>query len=220
MSTGELRRAMGAGIAFVVLFVFGTFASLGPEIQNDDTPTAAAKKYFDYVSTSGHRAGLVVGAYALILAAIAFIWFTQGIRRWGGETIVGGFVGALGVLAGGAMLAAGMTTAVVAGGVEFGNMPGPSSSGGEAVRWVMTLTYPFLFVCVGLVSAAIIGAICIGGSRAGVLPKWLAYAGILGVLGGVFGVIFLPMALVVLWYLALAIVGLRSNAGTAPPAAA
>ena len=211
---------MGAGIAFVVLFVFGTFASLGPEIKEHDTPAAAAKKYLDYVSTSGHRAGLVVGAYALILAAIAFIWFTQGVRRWGGETIVGGFVGALGVLAGSAMLAAGMTAAVVAGGVEMGNSPGPSSSGGEAVRWVMSMTYPFLFVCVGLVSAAIIGAISIGGRRAGVLPNWLAYAGILGVLGGVFGVIFLPMALVLLWYLALAIVGLRANAAVSPPAVA
>jgi hypothetical protein len=211
---------MGAGIAFVVLFVVGTFASLGPEIQNDDTPSEAAKKYLDYVATSGHRTGLVVGAYLLILAAIAFIWFTQGIKRWGGETIVGGFVAALGVLAGGAMLAGGMTTAVVAGGVQFGNMPGPSSSGGEAVRWVMTLTYPFLFVCVGLVSAAIIGAISIGGTRAGVIPRWLAYAGILGVLGGVFAVIFLPMALVLLWFLALAIVGLRANAETTPSAAA
>ena len=220
MSTGELRRAMGAGIAFVVLFVFGTFASLGPEIKDHDTSSAAATKYLDYVAKHSNRVGLILGAYALILAAIAFIWFTQGIRRWGGETIVGGFVGALGVLAGAAMIAAGMTAAVVAGAVSLGNTPGPGTNGGEAVRWVMSMSYPFLFVCVGLVSAAIIGAISIGGLRAGVVPKWLAYAGILGVLGGVFGVIFLPMALVVLWYLALAIVGLRSNAGTAPPAAA
>lgn len=217
MSTGELRRSMIAGIVFVVLFVFGTFASLGPNIKKDDTPSGAASKYLDYVSTHGHRAGLIVGAYALILAGIAFIWFTQGIRRWGGETIVGGFVGALGVLAAGAMAAAGMTTAVVAGAVSLGNTPGPSSSGGEAVRWVMSMSYPFLFVVVGLVSAAMIGAIALGGSRAGVIPKWLAYAGILGVLGGVFGVIFLPMVLVLLWFLALAIVGLK-GAGATPAA--
>jgi len=209
---------MGAGIAFVVLFVFGTFASLGPEIKDHDTPSAAATKYLDYVAKHGNRVGLVLGAYALILAAIAFIWFTQGIRRWGGETIVGGFVGALGVLAGAAMIAAGMTAAVVAGAMSFGNTPGPSSNGGEAVRWVMSMSYPFIFVCVGLISAAIIAAISIGGSRAGVLPKWLAYAGILGVLGGVFGVIFLPMVLVLLWYLALAIVGLKGAVGTATPA--
>jgi hypothetical protein len=210
---------MGAGIAFVILFVFGTFASLGPNIKGDDTPSGAAAKYLDYVSTHGHRAELIVGAYALVLAAIAFIWFTQGIRRWGGETIVGGFVGALGVLAGAAMMAAGMTAAVVAGAVSLGDTPGPSSSGGEAVRWVMSMSYPFLFVVVGLVSAAMIGAIAIGGSRAGVLPKWLAWAAVLAVLGGVFGVLFLPMVLVLLWYLALAIVGLRGAGATATPAA-
>lgn len=209
---------MGAGIAFVVLFVFGTFASLGPDVKKHDSPSTAATKYLDYVSTHGHRAGLILGAYALVLAAIAFIWFTQGIRRWGGETIVGGFVGSLGVLAGAAMVAAGMMAAVVAGPVSLGQEPGASSSGGDAVRWVMTLSFPFLFVVGGLVSAAIIGAIAIGGSRAGVIPKWLAYAGILAALGGIFGVFFIPMVLVLLWYLALAIVGLRSTAGTPTPA--
>jgi hypothetical protein len=208
---------MAAGIAFVVVFVFGTFASLGPEIMDHDTPASAAKQYVDYVSTSGHRTGLVIGGYALIIAGILFIWFTQGIRRWGGETIVGGFVGGLGVLGAGAMAAAGMTTALVAGAVEFGNLPGTSSNGGEAVRWVMSLSFPFLFVVFGLVAAATIGAIAIGGSRAGVLPKWLAYAAILAVLGGVFGTIFLPMVLPMLWFLALAIVGLRgAGAGSTP----
>ncbi len=210
---------MGAGIAFVVLFVFGTFASLGPNIKDHDTPASAANQYLDYVSTSGHRTGLIVGAYALIVAGIAFIWFTQGIRRWGGETIVGGFVGALGVLGAGAMAAAGMTTAAVAGAMSLGNLPGPSSNGGDAVRWVMSMSFPFLFVVFGLVAAAVIGAIAIGGSRAGVIPKWLAYAAILGVLGGVFGAIFLPMVLPLLWFLVLAIVGLRgagAGAGATP----
>jgi hypothetical protein len=79
------------------------------------------------------------------------------------------------------------------------------------------MSFPFLFVVFGLVSAAVIGAIAIGGSRAGVLPRWLAYTAILGVLGGVFGAIFLPMVLPLLWFLVLAIIGLRA-AGATPAA--
>jgi hypothetical protein len=216
MTTGELRRSMAAGIAFVVLFVVGTFASFGPNIKKHDTPDGAAMKYLDYVSKHGNRVGLIVSAYVLILAGIALIWFTQGLRRWGGETIIGGFVGALGVLGAAAMSAAGMAAAVVAGSVSLGDTPLPSKSGGDAVRVVMDLTYPFLFVVFGLVAAAIVAATAIGGLRAGLVPRWLAYLAFLAVLGGAFAVFFLPMALPLLWILALAIVGL-TRAGASSP---
>ena len=51
-------------------------------------------------------------------------------------------------------------------------------------------------------------------------PRWLIYGGWLGVLGSIFGVIFIPFVLPLLWYLAVAIVGFARArpAGTAEPA--
>jgi len=73
MKSGQLRRAMAAGIASVVLFVAGVFLNFGdtPNIKSSDTNAAAAQKWVTELSGSGHRAGLIVSAYLLILAGLA-----------------------------------------------------------------------------------------------------------------------------------------------------
>ena len=76
--------------------------------------------------------------------------------------------------------------------------------------------FPFLFVVFGLVSAAVIGTITASAMRAGGIPRWLAYAGWIGVLGSIAGVIFIPFVLPLLWYLGVAIVGLARAKPAAP----
>ena len=67
MKSGQLRRAMAAGIAFVVLFVPGVFLNFGdtPNIKSSDTNAVAAQKWVTELSSSGHRTGLIVSAYLL-----------------------------------------------------------------------------------------------------------------------------------------------------------
>ena len=78
---------------------------------------------------------------------------------------------------------------------------------GDATRVLAELFFPFLFVVFGLVSAALIATVVVSATRADLVPRWIAYAGWVGVLGSIAGVIFLPFVLPLLWYLAVAIVG-------------
>ena len=218
MKSGQLRRAMAAGIAFVVLFVAGVFLNFGdtPNIKSSDTNAAAAQKWVTELSGSGHRAGLIVSAYLLILAGLAFLWFTTGVRAWlAPDLAIGRIISCLGVLGAAAMAAAGMGGASVAGSVSFGNEPVPQN--GDAIRLVMETFYPFLFVVFGLVSAALIATVAVAVMRTGILPRWVAYTGWIAVLGSLAGVVFLPFVLPLLWYLVVSIVGL-SRASPAPVA--
>jgi len=218
MSAGQQRRAMAAGIAFVALFVAGVLITFGdtPEIKKSDTAATAAQKWLSELSSSGHRVGLIIGAYVLIVGAIAFVWFCNGLRQWLVlSPMAGRTISTLGVLGAGAITVGAMIGgAGIAGAVEFGEQPLPQN--GDAIRAVSEMFFPFLFVVFGLVSAAVIGTITASAMRAGGIPRWLAYAGWIGVLGSIAGVIFIPFVLPLLWYLAVAIVGLARAKPAAP----
>lgn len=214
MSRAGVRGSMWAGVGFVLLFVTGVFVTFGnsPDIASSDSDSAAAAKYVSFLSSSGQRTGVLVGAYTLMVAALLFVWFVHGLRTRlplgaGSQLLV-----PLAVLGAGAMMAAAMASAAWPGSVTFGGQPVPAD--GDTVVAVMNLFFPFLFVVFALVSSVIIGILSAGGRSAG-LPVWLCYAGWLGVLGGLFAVIFLPMVLPLLWYLAVGIAMLASPAPAA-----
>jgi hypothetical protein len=223
MKPGQLSRAMAAGITFVVFFVAGVVLNFGntPESKSSETSAVAAQRWVHYLSSTSHRTGLIVSAYLLILAGLAFLWFTIGLRAWVGiNPAAGRLISSLGVLGAGAMAAAAMMGAAVAGSVSFGNNPVPQN--GDAIRIVMELFFPFLFVVFGLVSAVLIATVVVTSKRVGVLPRWVTYTGWIAALGGLAGVVFIPFVLPLLWYLAVSVVGLtRSSpapAATAAPA--
>jgi hypothetical protein len=156
-----------------------------------------------------------VSAYLLILAGLAFVWFTIGLRAWLAPNLpLGRLTSNLGVLGAGAMAAAAMSGAVVAGAVSLGEEPLPQN--GDAIRVTMGLFYPFLFVVFGLISAALIATAVVAIRRSGILPRWVIYTGWIGVLGSLAGVLFFPMVLPLLWYLVVSIVGFTRGS---PPAA-
>jgi len=214
MTSSELRRAMGAGVGFVVLFVAGVLLNNSPNIDSTDTDAVAAAKFVTYVSDSGNRARLVVGAFLLVFAALALVWFTLGLRAWIGiQSAAGRLVSHLGVLGAGAIAAGAMASAAVAGPVTFGSEPVPRD--GDTIRIAMDLAFPFLFVVFGLTSAALIAAVVIGAIRAATAPKWVVYTGWVAVLGSLGGVVFVPFVLPLLWYLAIAVLGLTRAAPVA-----
>jgi hypothetical protein len=208
---------MSAGIAFVVLFVVGVFLTFGnsPDIKSHDSDAVAAAKYVTKLSDSGARKGILVGAYLLVIAAVLFVWFTRALSEIVSSPAAGRLIGGLGVLGASGIAAGAMTSAVIAGAVSFGDEPLPKD--GDTIRVVMDLTFPFCFVVFGLVSAALIAVVAVRGLG---LAPWLRYAGWLAVLGGIAAVIFTPMALVLLWYLAVAIVLLVRRGAPAPRAGA
>jgi hypothetical protein len=205
---------MVAGMVFVVLFAAGvilTFAD-SPNVKSSDTGATAAQKWATEMSHSGQRAGLVIGAYALIIAAIAFVWFCSGVREWvASDTTTSRAISSLAVLGAGAMGVASMTGgAAIAGAKLFGNEPLPS---GDTMHAISQLFFPLLFVVFGLVSSCLSGTIATCARRVDRAPRWLVWAGWVGSIASLAGVVFFPFILVLLWYLALAIVGF-TRAGT------
>ena len=212
MKPAQLRRAMLAGIAFIALFIAGTMVLLAdtPETKSSETDAAQSQKWVTELSSSGHRAAFIIGAYLLILGGLAFVWFTAGLRAWlarGGDELSGRAITSLGVLGAGAMFVAAMLGASVAGSVTFGQEVVPQN--GDAIRIVMGMVFPFLFVVFALVAAALIVVVVLAARDGGQLPGWLSRSAVLGVIGGVFGVIFFPAILMLLWLLALCIVVLK-----------
>lgn len=217
MNESQRRRAMGAGVAFVVLFVAGVMFTFGnsPEGKSSETSVQAAHKWLEYLSSSSHRTGLIVGAYLLVLAAIAFVWFSAGLREWlSPDSGTGRVMMGLGVLGASAIGVGALTGgAGVAGSVAFGNESLPVS--GDAIRVLAYTFFPLLFVVFGLTSAALIGTVAVLAMREDRVPRWIAYTAWLGVLGAVTGVIFFPFIVALLWYLAVAIAGLTGSLGAA-----
>jgi len=207
MTLGQIRRAMAAGIAFVVLLVVGVLYAFGnsPDIKNHDSDAVTAAKYVQKLSSSSNRTGIIVGAYLMLLAALAFVWFTQGLRAWVPSLLAGRVVGALGIVGATAITISAMAFADVAGAVSFGHEKVPAN--GDTIRVVMDLGFPFLGVVFALASAVLIATVALHGRKGG-LPAWITISAWLGVLGAVFAVIFLPILLPVLWFLAVAIFGL------------
>lgn len=218
MNATKQRPAMIAGIVFVILFVAGVIAtfSSSPETKSSDTPATAAHKWLESISSSSHRTGLIIGAYLLILAAIAFVWFSNGLREWfAADSSTGRVISGLGVMGASTIGVASMVGgAGIAGAVAFANEALPIS--GDAVRVLSDTFFPLLFVVFGLVSAALIGTIASLIMREGRAPRWLGYAAWLGALGALTGVFFFPFIVALLCYLAIAIAGLRGVAGGSP----
>ncbi len=213
MGTGPQRRAMLAGVLFVVFFVAGVFVYFGntPEIKSTDTAATAAQKWVTEMSTSGHRVGVIISAYLLVIAAIAFVWFCDGLRGWLAlDQTWGRAVSGLSVLAAaGIGVGALVGGASFAGAVEFGESPLPAS--GDTMRAISELFFPLLFVLFGLASACIIGTLSAAVARTGALPRWVAYAGYVAALGAIAAVAFFPLVLPLLWFLIVAVMGARGE---------
>lgn len=214
MNANQMRRSMGAGIVFFLAFVVGVLFVFGnsPETKSSETSAMAAHKWVEYLSSSSHRTGLIVGAYLLVIAAIAFVWFSTGLREWlAPDVATGRIMSGLGLLGAGAIAVAAMTSGVeMAGGIVFGNEHVPAN--GEAVRTVASMFFPLIFVVFGLASAALIGLVAVVSRRERRGPSWLGYTAWIGALGALTGVFFFPFLIALLWYLASAIAGLLNAA--------
>lgn len=226
MNVRALRWPMAAGIVFAVLTVVGTitqFSGLPNYDGSKDSDAVIAQKVHDALAASGHRMAVLVGAYLLFVAAVALIWFALGLRgrllahapdRTGAAWLVGGS----GVLAGVALAFGGALNATVPGAIAFGGEPVPAEASADALRFLTQLGTPLLLLVFPLAMAVLAATLSVCALQGAGLPRWLGYAGWLAVLGGVFGILFLPIGLVLLWAIAVGVVGLRAVPAV-PPAA-
>jgi hypothetical protein len=202
MSVRAYRAAMLSGAAFALLLFFGSGMMFGstPDTSNKSADVVA-QKYVTWLADSGHRNQVIIGCFLVVLAAIALVWFASAFRVR--------FAPSGAPLMGFALLAAvGAATSVMgplalAGGHAFGD--DPVGTDGNVIWLVFSLAFPALLVVFGLASSALIATILVAGR--GALPIWLVILGWLAVIAGIFGVEFLPMLIVLVWYLAAGIYG-------------
>jgi hypothetical protein len=207
---------MASGVGFVVLFAVGLMVATGqlPNTSGLHTQAAVDAKVFHTYDKAGTRAAIIVGGYLIVLAGLVLIWFLSGLRsrlRRGGESeTVSGLVFTFGAIAAVMIMAGGGIFATIAGDLSFGNEPAIHTA--DVARLLPEIGFPLVMIGGMLALGAVIAITSVAALRNGVLPRWLAYAGWLAVVGAALAVVFLPMVLVALWILAVSIIGFRTKA--------
>jgi hypothetical protein len=210
---------MVAGIAFAILMPVGTivqFSGLPDYDGGKDSDAVIAQRVHDALASSGHRAQVIVGAYLMIVASLCLIWFALGLRARLAEaaperTVAGSLVSSFGLLGAAALAVGGALNATIPGAISFGNDRAPAASASESVRFLTQLGTPLVLLVFALALAALIATMTVCALARVGLPRWLGFAGWVGVLGAIFGVEFLPLVLPLLWALVVGALGLRTG---------
>jgi hypothetical protein len=203
MEIRAYRAAMVSGIVFPILLVVGTGLILGAGPDTSKGSAArVAQAWVNTINDKGDRTKIIIGSFVVVVSALALVWFAMALRnrfaRPGNPMFGFALLAAIGLIGGI------VGPLAVAGGHSFGGEPTPTD--GTAIWMVNDLAFPFLLVIFGLASAAFIAALLL--TSRGSLPTWLVVFGWLAALAGVLGVLFLPMIILLLWYLVIAIYGL------------
>jgi hypothetical protein len=219
MTTTEARRTNGwAGIVFAVLYVVGILMlTTQPDKADDkpykDNPTKLAALYRAYYNDSGHRTTIVIGAFVVIAAALAFVVFGNDLR----ERLVAHGASTSGTLALAGTIIFATVTAV--GAIAVGWIPGSKMFGdspiplGELNYLAPQLGFGIILLPGGAAAALTLVAGGFGGARSRALPAWLGWAGVvIGVALFFIAAFFVPLVLLVLWVLIAGIVMLRRPA--------
>jgi hypothetical protein len=201
-TTGLARWASLGGVLYVVLFVIGTILLFDGAPSSDASPARVILYYQD----GGHRNKIMFGWLVAGLGIFFFLWFLaslrQAVRRVEGGD---GFLTALTTIGG--VIYAALAFAAIALNVGVRTMsddtykhtvyPGLIHAANDA-SYVMHATG-------GAGAAAMIIAATLAFMRAGAIPKWSGWVGIvLGVLA-LASIIFFPQAAIGIWLLAVSI---------------
>jgi hypothetical protein len=214
-SAGIARWAALGGVAYVVLFVIGVILIFG----NSPDSSGAPGKIVEYYSKSSNRTTMNIGWALGALGVFFFLWFVSALRQ-----TVRRLEADDGLLAG--------ITAI--GGTVYGTLTLASLALEVGIRTMSDDTYHHQ-VYPGIIHAAddagwvvhasggaglgaMIIAASLAGLRAGAVPRWAGWLGIVIGIIGLFLVIFFPWFVAAIWILVVSI-GMFVRAGRAPAAA-
>ena len=205
-STGTGHRApmwaMVSGVLFAVLFVAGMI--LGRDTPAGDAPDEEWLQWFD---DSGNRWQQIIGAMSLALAAMALVVFIAHLvhhldtGRHAGAVATRVAHGA-GLVLAAAIAIGGIGMNYVGAGIEIGELPVPAP---DVARIAEHLGFGVMLIVGGLFAALMVGAVSLAARGTGALPGWLVTAGMVVAVLLLASVMFIPMALLPLWVLAVAI---------------
>jgi uncharacterized membrane protein SirB2 len=210
------RWAALSGIVFVVLMLTGAyFVTDVPEAD------ASANEIAGYLADSGNHTRNIVGAYLWVLGGLAFLGFVTGLRAVlrraeGGPGTLSSLVFGAGVVFTAVWSVSAVTLAAVAYAIEFSDAP---VSNPDIVRVLPQMAGLLLLLGGGFAGILLLLATSILTFRTGVLPRWLAWFGILVAIALVFDVIYMNIVPLLAWVVGASIVLLRRQEETATAAA-
>jgi hypothetical protein len=209
------RWAPLSGIAFVVLMLTGAFFVL--DVPKGD---ASAQEIASYLSDSGNHTRNITGAYLWVLGGLAFLVFAAGLRSVlrraeGDPGTLSNVVFGAGVVFTAVWSVSAATVASVAYAVEFSDAP---VNNPDLVRVLPSLGALLLLLGGGFAGILLLAATSILIFRTSVLPRWLAWFGILVAIALVFDVAYMNILPLVAWVGVASIVLLRRQEVTATAA--
>jgi hypothetical protein len=212
------RWAPLGGIIFVVLMVTGTY--FVADVPDPDAPQQALA---GYLADSDNHTRNLIGAYMWVLGALAFLWFVTRLRSVlreaeGGTGALSNLVFGAGVIYSALMIASGVAFAAVAYAIALRDAP---VSDPDFVRVLPQMAWMILLLGAGFAGGLLVLTASILSLQAGVLPRWLAWIGIVVAIVLLFDVIYVNIVPLLIWVLAASIVLLmrREERATATAAA-
>ncbi len=195
-----------SGIVFVVLMLTGAFF-----LTDLPKADASAQEIAGYLADSENHTRNIIGAYLWVLGGLAFLGFVAGLRsvlrRAEGEPgTLSSLVFGAGVVFTAAWSASAVTLAAVAYAVEFSDA---RVSDPDLVRVLPQLGSLLLLLGGGFAGILLLLATAALIFRTGVLPRWLAWLGIVVAIALVVDVTYMNILPFVGWVLVASIALLR-----------
>jgi hypothetical protein len=203
MAGGLERWTSLAGIVFVVLMFTGTL--FVADVPDADAPR---QEIADYLGDSDNHTRNIIGAYIWVVGALAFLCFVSRLRSVlraaeGGTGILSNIVFGAGVIYSALMIA----SAVAFGSVAYAiGLRDATVSEVDLVRVLPQMAWMVLLLGAGFAGIVLVLAACIVSFRTGVLPRWLAWLGVLVAIVLLFDVIYVNIVPLLIWVLAASIV--------------
>jgi hypothetical protein len=200
------RWAALSGIVFVVLMLVG--AAFVTDVPKGD---ASAQEIASYLTDSGNHTRNIIGAYLWVLGGLAFLGFVTGLRSVlrraeGDPGTLSNLVFGAGVVFTAVWSVSAAAIASVAYAVEFSDA---RVSNPDLVTVLPSLGGLLLLLGGGFAGILLLAATSILIFRTGVLPRWLAWLGIVVAVSLVFDVAYMNILPLVGWVLVASIAMLR-----------
>jgi uncharacterized protein DUF4386 len=212
MITQLHRWAAFSGIVFVVLMLAG--ASFVTDVPKGD---ASADEIAGYLADGGNHTRNLVGAYLWVLGGLAFLGFVAGLRSVfhraeGGPGTLSNLVFGAGVVFTAVWSASAVALASVAYAIEFSHAP---VSDPDLVRVLPSLGGLLLLLGGGVAGILLLLATATLIFRTGVLPRWLAWFGIVVAISLLFDVVYMNIVPFLAWVIGASVALLRRQGETA-----
>jgi Domain of unknown function (DUF4386) len=205
-----------SGIVFVVLMLTGAYF-----VTDVPAGDASAQEIAGYLDDSGNHTRNIVGAYIWVVGGLAFLAFVTGLRAVlrraeGDPGMLSSLVFGAGVVFTAVWSVSAAALATVAYSVKFADAP---VSDPDIVRVLPQVGSLLLLLGGGFAGIVVVLATATLIYRTGVLPRWLAWFGILVAIGLVFPVAYMNILPFVAWVLVASIALLRRQKESATAAA-